>query len=358
MPQVNETDLRQKASDCSIKDEDILNCIGKITSHFRNKSQLNATGTVFKVVDSYAYVITAAQSLRLTEYKCNKCQCTMRGKKQRSSCRSCSSKDFTINVVKANKIYFQRRKLDNGALEHEYSCDVNAVYIDDTEYCKHPYCKSGSDIAVFKFKDFDNYYSSLCKNILLVDGKLFHSVKDKNDPYFMYGYPDKLGNTYDKPMRGGQSTNNIFECKLNTNNGKRFLQQNEIDTSDAVAGSAIFSIHNQCFLIFAVHSGGSKSCKYNVGTLVPSKIDHSTIKTEKDLANIKHRKVEMQKNLPGGVISSYISDKFQRFDQSEGSYTLNILEMILYLHVNSKPSISLIDHTLSITSMYLNKMFL
>eukprot|EP01084_Bolivina_argentea_P035890 66448_1 len=45
-------------------------------------------------------------------------------------------------------------------------------------------------------------------------------------------------------------------------------------------------------------------------------------------------------------IDSYISNTFEYFHQSEASYTLNILEIILNLHINNKPSISLIDDTL------------
>eukprot|EP01084_Bolivina_argentea_P129128 228112_1 len=55
---------------------------------------------------------------------------------------------------------------------------------------------------------------------------------------------------------------------------------------------------------------------------------------------------------------SYISNKFEYLDQSEASYTLNTLEIIANLHINNKPSISLINNTLSITSKYKNEIFL
>eukprot|EP01084_Bolivina_argentea_P266330 451719_1 len=69
--QVNKTDLRQKASGCSIKDKDILKCIGKIRSTYigsdGNPQSSVGSGTVYKVIDSYAYVITCAHNLRLNE---------------------------------------------------------------------------------------------------------------------------------------------------------------------------------------------------------------------------------------------------------------------------------------------------
>eukprot|EP01084_Bolivina_argentea_P006634 12581_1 len=55
-----------------------------------------------------------------------------------------------------------------------------------------------------------------------------------------------------------------------------------------------------------------------------------------------------------------VSNKVQpmHLQQHEGSCTLNILEIIINLQVNNKPSISLINNTLSITSKYINEIFL
>eukprot|EP01084_Bolivina_argentea_P112922 201360_1 len=186
--QVNANDLREKAIGCSIQNENIIACIGKIRATYitgNNSKSTVGTGTVYKVVNQYAYVITCAHNFRLNEYfQCN--QCNQRNKTRK--CQQCNTTNSTAHVLDAAKIYFQRRKLDNGNVEQEYKCDGDIVYIDDDKYKQVPLPKCGYDIAIIRFKDTDNYYKRICENVLLVNGKMFHHVRQKH-AYYIYGYP-------------------------------------------------------------------------------------------------------------------------------------------------------------------------
>eukprot|EP01084_Bolivina_argentea_P266334 451724_1 len=115
--QVNQHDLREKAFGCSIKHKNIIACIGKIRSTYITNNGTsktsNGTGTVYKVVDGYAYVITCAHNLRLTEYyKCN--ECNQRNTRRKCSNINCKSLNSAAHILKAGKVYFQRRQLENG----------------------------------------------------------------------------------------------------------------------------------------------------------------------------------------------------------------------------------------------------
>eukprot|EP01084_Bolivina_argentea_P318412 552184_1 len=298
--QVNQHDLREKAFGCSIKDTDIISCIGKIRSTFITSDNSTktcvGTGTVYKFIDSYAYIITCAHNLRFTEYwKCNQCK----QKNEKRKCLQCNTNNTTAHVIKAGKVYFQRRKLQNGNVQHEYKCDSEIVYIQDDKYCQLPLAKSGYDIAIIKFKDESNYYKSICQNILLVDGRVYHSIRDKLDSYYIYGYPARVvknpvtdENKPREEMWGAESIKDTFKCELNEyNNGQWFLKQSEIDASSGMSGSAIFSIYPKYTLIFGIHTGGSLRFKYNVGTLLDDKVPdlkvhaakYDTIKTVNDL---------------------------------------------------------------------------
>eukprot|EP01084_Bolivina_argentea_P266331 451720_1 len=308
--QVNQDDLREKAFGCSIQNQNIISCIGRIKATYiksNNSSESRGgTGTVYKVVDSYAYVITCAHNIRLTEYfQCN--QCNQRNHKR--ICPQCKVPNSTANILKAGKVYFQRRKLENGVGEKEYKCDSEIVYIDDDKYTQYPFAKGGYDIAIIKFKDVDNYYKNICENILLVDGKLFQRVRDKH-AYYIFGYPQTvIKNPFtDKykqreAMWGAESISDVFEYEFNDyNNGQSFLKQREIDASSGTSGAAIFSIYGKYILIFGIHTGGSKTFKYNVGTIMDDKIDYlkihtapnSKIKTVKHLINDTLEKIKKE----------------------------------------------------------------
>eukprot|EP01084_Bolivina_argentea_P174922 302963_1 len=159
--QVNADDLREKAVGCSIKNQNIIVCIGKIRTTYiasdGTSKNTNGTGTVYKVIDGFAYVITCAHNLRLTEYwQCN--ECNQRNKRRKCSNINCKSLNSTAHILKAGKVYFQRRKLENGDKEQEYKFDKDAVYINDNKYSELPLAKSGYDIAILKFKDLNDYY--------------------------------------------------------------------------------------------------------------------------------------------------------------------------------------------------------
>lgn len=57
-----------------------------------------------------------------------------------------------------------------------------------------------------------------------------------------------------------------------------------------------------------------------------------------------------------GVVASYSSDVSK--ESTKGYFTLSILEIILYLQANIKPSKSLINNALSVTSQHINEIFL
>eukprot|EP01084_Bolivina_argentea_P266333 451723_1 len=321
--QVNQHDLREKAFGCSIQDKDIISCIGKIRSTFitsDNSTKTSVgTGTVYKFVDSYAYIITCAHNLRYTEYyECNDCK----QKNKRRICSNCSKKNTTAHILNAGKVYFQRRKLENGLLEREYKCDADIIYIQDDKYAEYPLPKSGYDIAILRFIDEDNYYLPICKNMLLVDAKLFHRIKGQLS-YYIYGYPAIVGNIKRKEMWGAESINDIFKYEENEyDNGQSFLKQTEIDASKGTSGAAIFSIFNQYTLIFAIHTGGSIKNHYNVGTLLTETIDYlkiqtiqnETIKTKQELINETLKKITMKNKFYSPIQNRFIYRRAQHSD--------------------------------------------
>eukprot|EP01084_Bolivina_argentea_P318274 551917_1 len=157
--QVNEQDLRKEAHTFSevVKTTNILQCIGKLECKFKyssgTKFETRGTGTVYKVLDGYAYVLTAAHNLRVKEYwHCTACQ--QRNKTRK--CPNCNSNDYSkAHIIKSGKIYFQRKTL-KGEFEEQYKCDV--VSIEDALYEKHPFAPAGYDLATLKFNDDSGYY--------------------------------------------------------------------------------------------------------------------------------------------------------------------------------------------------------
>eukprot|EP01084_Bolivina_argentea_P249443 417573_1 len=306
---VNSSDQRTRANGSSIHPKNILKCIGFIKSLYMDKEINNGksfhtrgSGTVYKVNEGYAYVISCAHNFRfIANWKCNTCNI----KNKKRQCSQCDNKSATATIVKASKFFFERRDLSNGDREQNYQCDM--VYIPDSKYSALPLGDCGYDIAIVRFKDLNNYYKENCKDILLVNGKLLHSIRDsqnKHSQFYIYGYPQKVFNDEQnaktkirKEMWGGVSVKNTFNCEVNTfGNGQTILTQNVIDATPGASGSPIFSIYFEKYtLIFAVHTGGNKTLQYNVGTLIDKTIDYlkvsgddaksSDIRTIQDLIN-------------------------------------------------------------------------
>eukprot|EP01084_Bolivina_argentea_P050503 92887_1 len=296
--QVNEQDLREEARTFSevIKTTNILQCIGKLVCKFKNSSGktfgTRGTGTVYKVHNGYAYVLTAAHNLRFKEYwDCTACQ--QRNKTRK--CGYCSSKDYSkAHILKSGKIYFERKTL-KGEFEEKYNCDV--VSIEDALYEKHPFPAAGYDLATLKFKDDSGYYSDKCKNIILINGyrKFFDGMKVKNKSFYIFGYPAFVKSKTDQRenMWGSESIEDEFTVIKHKKTECFYLTQNEIDASKGTSGAAIFSIYEidnvHYTVIFAVHTGGRgydteyKLGAYNIGILLDEKFDAEYDKKFNDL---------------------------------------------------------------------------
>eukprot|EP01084_Bolivina_argentea_P050501 92884_1 len=297
--QVNEQDLREEARTFSevIKTTNILHCIGKLVSKFKdssgNKFGNRGTGTVYKVHNGYAYVLTAAHNLRFKEYwVCTACQ--QRNKTRK--CGHCSSTDFSkAHILKPGKIYFERKTL-KGEFEEKYDCDV--VSIEDALYEKHPFPAAGYDLATLKFKDDSGYYADKCKNIMLINGcrRLFDGMKIKNKSFYIFGYPAFVKGKTDQRenMWGGQSIEDEFTVIKHKKTGCFYLTQDEVDASKGTSGAAIFSIYEidnvHYTVIFAVHTGGNGndikyiSGAYNIGVFLNETFDAKYDETFEDLA--------------------------------------------------------------------------
>eukprot|EP01084_Bolivina_argentea_P058989 107682_1 len=274
---VNDKDERKEAYKFKIENTNIRYCIGKLICKFMDTNNIKiterGTATVFKVINGYAYIITCAHNLRKNIYTCTKCN--KRNNSQK--CSTCGSKEFSkIHILKANKIYFERRDIKSAEFAETYNCDMNDIDLNDISYERFPFPTAGYDIAVLKFKD-DGYYKEKCKNIILVDGKLFHNIKNKAIPYYIFGFPGYINDKENHQLWGGESIKDEFICKRYKQQ-RFFLKQHEIDTSVGTSGAAIFAVvkgpGNVFYtIIFAVHTGGIYK-KYNAGTLVDKNIDY------------------------------------------------------------------------------------
>eukprot|EP01084_Bolivina_argentea_P249444 417575_1 len=284
--QVNQYDRRRKAATSSIKNLNIIACIGQIRSTFMDEnnhsSETFGTGTVYKVVDGFSYIITCAHNLRRRlHYFCNNCQKTHK----KSKCTICKQNktpfNSTAKILKAIKYFFIRKNLTTGQVENEYKCDKDIVYIDDVNYGTFPFATGGYDIAIIRFQD-DGYYKNKCSNIRLINTKLYHAISNKPTPeYYIYGYPDqvKINNisTTVKEMYGAESIKDEFIIKQNSHK-RFFIKQTEIDASCGQSGAAIFSTHNDYIVIIGIHTGGQtfQGQTYNAGNLLDEKIDYLT----------------------------------------------------------------------------------
>eukprot|EP01084_Bolivina_argentea_P050504 92888_1 len=293
---VNENDLREEAHTFTeiIKTTNILQCIGKLVCNFKYSSgktfSARGTATVFKTHNGYVYALTAAHNCRHTEYwDCTNCQ--RRNKKRK--CDQCSIKSTSKHILKAGKIYFNRKTL-KGELIGKYKCDI--VWINDVLYEKHPFPPAGYDSAIIKFEDDEGYYENTCKNIMLLNGRKFYKrIKSKKNSFYIFGYPAfvKGETTQQENMWGAESIEDEFEVIKHKKTGCFYLTQNEIDASVGTSGAAIFSIYKinnvHYTAIFGMHTGGKgndikyKSGAFNIGILLDEKFDAEYDKKFNDL---------------------------------------------------------------------------
>eukprot|EP01084_Bolivina_argentea_P178576 308649_1 len=277
---VNQHDQREEAYKFNIKNTNLRHCVGRLTTKFmdkhNNKITEIGTATVFKIDMGYAYAITAAHTLRKSIYFCAKCNNTSYDQQ----CGKCNTKESSVrSILKAKKVYFERRNDKTAEFEAKYNCILDDISINDTQYERFPFAASGYDIAIVQFKD-DGYYNNICQNILLVDGKKIHEiqkVQQNRIPYFIFGYPGYIEKKANYQLFGGESISDLFECKRNKY-GRFFLKQREIDTSVGMSGAAIFSVikgvkNIYYTVIFGIHTGG-KPNQYNVGTLLDKNINY------------------------------------------------------------------------------------
>eukprot|EP01084_Bolivina_argentea_P190127 326815_1 len=282
---VNKQDLREEAFTFSdvIENTNILKCIGKIVSNFKNSSgktfSMRGTGTVFKVKNGNAYILTAAHNLRFTEHwNCVNCQQQNKTRK----CDLCGSKiTSNAHILKAGKIYFHRKTL-KGNLERKYKCDI--VRIEDNLYEKFPFPAAGYDYAILKFPDVLGYYEKTCVNIMLINGHKFNdAIKRKKNSYYIFGYPAFVKNKERDNIWGAESIDDEFTIKKHQKTECFYLTQNEIDASKGASGAAIFSIYEinnvHYTVIFGLHTGGKgdniqyKNGAYNIGVLLDDKFN-------------------------------------------------------------------------------------
>eukprot|EP01084_Bolivina_argentea_P050506 92891_1 len=294
---VNENDLREEAHTFTeiIKTTNILQCIGKLVCNFKYSSgktfSARGTATVFKTHNGYVYALTAAHNCRHTEYwDCTNCQ--RRNKKRK--CDQCSIKSTSKHILKAGKIYFNRKTL-KGELIGKYKCDI--VWINDVLYEKHPFPPAGYDSAIIKFEDDEGYYENTCKNIMLLNGRKFYKrIKSKKNSFYIFGYPAFVKSKTDQRenMWGSESIEDEFTVIKHKKTECFYLTQNEIDASKGTSGAAIFSIHEidnvHYTVIFAVHTGGNGndikyiSGAYNIGVFLNETFDAKYDETFEDLA--------------------------------------------------------------------------
>eukprot|EP01084_Bolivina_argentea_P014532 27151_1 len=168
----------------------LIKCIGQVKSEFdyqaKHEYKVNTvgTGTVYKVADGVALVLTCAHNIRHKIYECGKCNKYNRKK----WCSQCKEALVSTNKqhLKPTHIDFKRRtttKSNFGMVEYRYKCEE--IYV-PPGYEENTILQRGFDFAVLIFRDDDTYYSKYCKNIQYNIGR---EVIKSHKQWCIFGYP-------------------------------------------------------------------------------------------------------------------------------------------------------------------------
>eukprot|EP01084_Bolivina_argentea_P030556 56596_1 len=211
---VNGSDFREEVYEfVSTRDLPIINCIGQIQSEFNYQIEHEykvtavGTGTVYKVANTIAFVLSCAHNLRQKIYECPQCHTYNRKK-------SCSKCNKTLDLghkklVTATHVEFKRRNITEnnfGHLEQEYECEEIFV---PAAYEQNTILKRGFDFAVLMFRDNDQYYSQNCHNIKLDIGI---NVLKMYKRFSMFGYPGvDFGNAKKNKLYGYAMKSDVTE---------------------------------------------------------------------------------------------------------------------------------------------------
>eukprot|EP01084_Bolivina_argentea_P044690 82226_1 len=172
---VNSGDYRAEIYEFHVhRDLSIVKCIGQIRCEFNyqieHEYQVSTvgTGTVYKVVDNVAFILSCGHNIRHKIYECCKCNKYYRTKVCSKCKQTLSSSDKKL--LKPTHIEFKRRKTttnDFGLVESEYTCQE--IYV-PPGYEQNTTLQRGFDFAILMFQDDNKYYSKYCKNIQLKIG--------------------------------------------------------------------------------------------------------------------------------------------------------------------------------------------
>eukprot|EP01084_Bolivina_argentea_P077725 141017_1 len=128
---VNNEDFRKEIFEFDFhRDLPLIKCIGQIESEFNYKIKNNfkvsavGTGTVYKVVDGNAFILSCAHNIRLKIYECAKCN-TFNRKRICSKCGN-SLQSTDKKLIKPTYTEFKRRTITEqnfGRVERSYKCE-------------------------------------------------------------------------------------------------------------------------------------------------------------------------------------------------------------------------------------------
>eukprot|EP01084_Bolivina_argentea_P044691 82227_1 len=153
---VNNGDYRTQIYEFPVhRDLPIVKCIGQIRCEFNYqieheyKVSAVGTGTVYKVVDNVAFILSCGHNIRHKIYECCKCNKYYRKK----WCSQCKQGLNDKKILKPTCIEFQRRKTtinSFGLVEAAYKC--KEIYI-PPGYEENAVLQRGFDFAVLMFHD-------------------------------------------------------------------------------------------------------------------------------------------------------------------------------------------------------------
>eukprot|EP01084_Bolivina_argentea_P053260 97773_1 len=255
-----------------IKKTPIIHCVGQIKCHYRIKafSRIGyGTGTIFKVEGQHAYVLTAAHNTRALFKQCPHCK---EAHDLKSVTCTCGSKQKLVKTLfNATDIEFIRLGItenDCGKIIDRKQCEV--AYVDDVNYRKYNKPCYGYDIMILQFKDNSGFYNEYTKNIRLESYNPNISINHVKS-FRIFGFPfDKYEQHNIWGLYGMRSVGKDFQSDTCEETRKHIFKQRSVDTFKAQSGSAIYYQDEKSgdAVIFAVHCGGIKSEKCNVGTFI------------------------------------------------------------------------------------------